>query len=77
MHLWTIQDAKDGDVLACNEEILLFKSYSAQERIYLYCWYNGQTNNFHSKEATDILLTKRNKIHPATKEQHDALMKAI
>lgn len=77
MHLWTIQDAKDGDVLACNEEILLFKSYSAQERIYLYCWYNGQTNNFHSKEATDILLPKRNKIHPATKEQRDALMKAI
>lgn len=24
MHFWTIQDAKDGDVLACNEEILLF-----------------------------------------------------
>ena len=49
MHIWTIQDAKDGDVLACNEEILLFKSYSVQGRISLYCWYNGQTNNFHNK----------------------------
>lgn len=74
---WTIQDAKDGDVLACNEEILLFKSYSVQERISSYCWYNGQTNNFHSKEVIDTLLTKRNKICPATKEQRDLLFQKI
>ena len=74
---FTIQDAKDGDILACNEEILLFKSYSAQERISLYCWYNGQTNNFHNKEVVDVSLNKRNKIFPATKEQRDALMKAM
>lgn len=75
---WTIQDAKDGDVLACNEEILLFKSYSElQGRISLYCWYNGHTNNFHSKEVIDILMTTTNKIYPATKEQRDALMKAM
>ena len=72
-HLWTIQDAKDGDVLACNEEILLFKSYSVQGRISLYCWYNGQTNNFHSKEVDDTLLTTRNKICPAAKKQRDTL----
>ena len=75
---WTIKDAKDGDILACNEEILLFKSYSVlQGRISLYCWYNGHTNNFHSKEVIDILLTTRNKVCPATKEQRDALMKAM
>jgi len=73
IRLWTIQDAKDGDVLACNEEILLFKSYSIQGRISLYCWYNGQTNNFHSKEVVDTLLTTRYKICPATKEQRDLL----
>lgn len=77
MRIWTIQDAKDGDVLACNEEILLFKSYSAQGRISLYCWYNGQTNNFHSKEVIDISLNKRNKICPATKEQRDLLFQKI
>lgn len=76
-HLWTMQDAKDGDVLACNEEILLFKSSLEQERISLYCWYNGHANNFHSKEVIDILLTTRNKVYPATKEQRDALMKAM
>lgn len=74
---FTIQDAKDGDILACNEEILLFKSYSVQERISLYCWYNGQTNNFHSKEVIDTLLTKRNKVCPATKEQRDLLFQKI
>lgn len=75
---WTIEDAKDGDVLTCNEEILLFKSYSVlQGRISLYCWYNGHTNNFHSKEVIDILLTTRNKVCPATKEQRDALMKVM
>lgn len=72
-HLWTIQDAKAGDVLACGEEILLFKSYSVQGRISLYCWYNGQTNNFHNKEVVDVLLTTRNKVCPATKEQRDLL----
>ena len=77
MRLFTIQDAKDGDVLACEEEILLFKSYSVQVRISLYCWYNGQTNNFHSKEVNDVSLNIRNKIFPATKEQRDALMKAM
>ena len=74
---FTIQDAKDGDILACNEEILLFKSYSVQESISLYCWYNGQTNNFHSKEEIDISLNKRHKIFPATKEQRDTFMKAM
>ena len=77
MRIWTIQDAKDGDVLACNEEILLFKSYSVQGRISLYCWYNGQTNNFHDKEVIDTLLNKRNEICPATKKQCDLLFQKI
>lgn len=74
---WTLQDAKDGDVLVYDDDILLFKSYSAQGLISLYCWYNGHPNNFHSKEVIDILLTTTNKICPATKKQHDALMKAM
>lgn len=77
IRLWTIQDAKDGDVLACNEEILLFKSYSIQGRISLYYWYNGQTNNFHSKEVDETSLTTRNKIYPATKEQRELLFQKM
>ena len=48
-----------------------------QGRISLYCWYNGQTNNFHSKEVIDTLLTKRNEICPATKKQRDLLFQKI
>ena len=78
MRLWAIQDAKEGDVLACNEEILLFKSYSVQQgRISLYCWHNGHTDVFHSKEVVDILLTTRNKVCPATKEQRDILFQKM
>lgn len=79
IHLWTIDDAKDGDALVCNEEVLLFKSYSSvQGRISLYCWYNnGHTNNFHSKEVADILMTTRNRICPATKEQRDLLFRRM
>ena len=77
-HLWSIEDAKDGDVLACNEELLLFKSYSAQnKRISLYCWYNGHTGNFHEKEVVDILLTTRNKVYPASKERRDLLFQKM
>lgn len=75
-HGFTIQDAKDGDVLACNAEILLFKSYSVG-LISLYCWYNGQTNTLHGKGVVETLLSTRNKIYPATKEQRDTLMKAM
>lgn len=77
MHLWTIDDTRDGDVLACNEEILLFKSYSVQDGISLYCWYNRQTNNFHNKEVNNAPLTIIDKIYPATKEQRDLLYQKI
>ena len=75
--LWNIKDAEDGDVIACNEEILLFKSYSVQGRISLYCWYNERINNFYSKEVNDASLTTKNKICPATKEQRDTLFKKM
>lgn len=74
---WTIQDAKDGDVLVCNDEILLFKSYSEQGKISLYCWYNEYKNMFVDKEIIDISLTTKNKICPATKKQHDILYQKI
>lgn len=74
---WTIQDAKDGDVLICNDEILLFKSYSEQGKISLYCWYNEYKNMFVDKEVIGISLTTKNKICPATKKQHDILYQKI
>ena len=71
-HLWSIADAQDGDVLVCEDkEYLLFKSFSNTDgRIKLYCWYNGQTGNFHLG-GVDTKLRKEAFICPATKEQQD------
>ena len=72
MHLWSINDANDGDVLVCeSKEYLLFKSFSNNDgRIKLYCWYNDQTSNFHLG-GVDTKLRKEAFICPATKEQQD------
>ena len=83
MHLWTIQDAKDRDVIYYRDEISLYKhdikNYTKQEITFggfvYYCCYDGKrfiTDSFY-------ILTKQDEtdIHPATKEQRDILMKAI
>lgn len=67
--LWTIQDAKDGDVLAEHETIVLFKKIEGQN-IRCYCTYHYLGFN-----PTFYVGTLQNKNHycPATKEQHDLL----
>lgn len=81
--LWTIQDAKEGDILCYKDEISIYKhdikNCTKQETkfggfVYYYC-YDGKrfiTDSFYS-------LTKQDEtyIHPATKEQRDVLMKAM
>ena len=80
---WTIQDAKDGDIICYKDEISLYendiKYLTKPEPTFggftYYCCYDGKrfiTNNFY-------LLIEQDKIdiHPATKEQRDALIKAI
>lgn len=77
-HLWTIQDAKDGDVLVCEDfgytSLMLFESFF-NGRTSLHCWYNSHTNNFHIN--TDVALRKDANIHLATKEQRDLLFQKI
>lgn len=74
---WIFEDhAKDGDVLADDETILLFKSYSGQYHTSLYCWYNGESDNFHEKELTDIPWNITN-LHPATEEQRKLLFRKM
>lgn len=82
-HLWTIQDAKDGDIVCYKDEVSLYKNkiedYNKQETTFggftYYCCYDGKrfiTNDFY-------LLTEQDKIdiYPATKKQRDILMKAM
>ena len=68
-HLWTIQDAKDGDVLAEHETIVLFKKIEGQN-IRCYCTYHylGYNTTFY----VDTLQNKT-PYHPTTKEQRDLL----
>ncbi len=84
MHLWTIQDAKDGDVLSFYSEykgnkmvqIGIIKKYvgkhsGCSNTFKIYVGVNWDNNLQMGKYmgCTDI--------HPATKEQRDTLMKAI
>lgn len=73
MHLWTIQDAKDRDVLTNGEIILIFKQFEEpayRERIIAYIGLdisgNIQVTDGYWQFGTDKAI-------PATKEQRDLL----
>jgi len=72
-HLWTIQDAKDGDVLACSDWLFILKQFNAKGNKHkTYCHYDLTLNRF--KDDTDsYMVTGSDEFHPATKEQRDQL----
>lgn len=70
---FTIQNAKDGDVLAANECYVVFKEIDGLN-IKCYCTYHYL--GFKPGLYRDTVQNK-NAFLPATKEQHDAMMKAI
>ena len=70
---FTIQDAKDGDVLASHECYVVFKEIEGLN-IKCYCTYHYL--GFKPGLYRDTVQNK-SAFLPATKEQHDALMKAI
>ena len=70
---WTIEDAKDGDVLAEHETIVLFKKIEGLN-IKCYCTYHYL--GFNPTFYVDTLQNKT-PYHPATKELRDKLEKAI
>ena len=71
-HSFTIEDAKNGDVLAAHECIVLFKEIDGLN-IKCHCTYHFMNN------PSFYINTLQNKsaFHPATKEQRDALEKAM
>ena len=66
---WTINDAKDGDVLAAQECYVIFKEIAGLN-IKCYCTYHymGFNPSFHINT-----LQNKTAFHPATKEQRDLL----
>ena len=75
LHLWTIKDAKDGDVLvASNDSLFIFAKIKDNSAYY---YFSLCTNG--SKEISDgtHAWETANGCHPATKEQRDTLFKAM
>ena len=75
--LWTIQDAKDGDVLVNGSNIFIFH-FINNRRLMGYCHVNMDDGNFYNDIGrNECFCTIDAPVTPATKEQRDALMKAM
>lgn len=76
-HLFTIQDAKDGDVLVSKRNQLFI--YNGNYNDYEVGAYYGieYTEKQFIRSCSEIHWTFNKFIKPATKEQHDTLMKAM
>lgn len=82
-HLWTIQDAKDGDVLCCeNGWTCIFKTLVNDETFGSYCfmdntkWFCETGSECHTLKE-EFVKAYNGKIYPATKEQCDLLFQKM
>ena len=79
MRLWSIEDAKDGDVLCtyeCDEPKIVFvlKGTPKKHRaLRYYCYYNIMYPYFESDSETGCLAPNKEDVKPATKEKRDLL----
>ena len=75
-HLWTIQDAKDGDVLAFDKDtIVIFKDLYNATTFHSYCHIEDGMFDFSKDELPDWWEGEGFK--PATKEQRDLLFQKM
>ena len=81
--LWSIQDAKDGDVLfhsdSASNGIFVFKEIlqcGTIQKVLCYCDYDSE-DGFCLGENHTCCWTNNKILHPATKEQRDTLIKAM
>lgn len=75
IRLWTIQDAKDGDVLAWDDSkcIALFKNIYDEDSFNSYGFVGCCTGTFESRQSYHDIEGA----HPATKEQRDILFQKM
>ena len=83
-HLWTIEDAKDSDVLCCKSGwMCILKDINNQTKTFSsYCFMDSDKCFFNGGSECHTLDKKfiksyNGEIHPATKEQHDLLFTKI
>ena len=75
IRLWTVQDAKDGDVLALDDSkcIALLKNIYDEDSFNSYGFVGGCTGTFESRQSYHDIEGA----HPATKEQRDLLFQKM
>lgn len=75
IRLWTVQDAKDGDVLAWDDSkcIALLKNIYDEDSFNSYGFVGGCTGTFESRQSYHDIEGA----HPATKEQRDLLFQKM
>ena len=83
LRLWTIQDAKDGDVLCCESGwTCIFKTLVNDETFSSYCfmdsdkWFYETGSECHTLKE-EFIKAYNGKIYPATKEQRDLLFQKM
>ena len=74
--LWTIQDAKDGDVLACGDKVtdcpFIFHNLTEKQNPRSYCGIDT-LGEFQVNDENGGFWCYSNEVRPATKEQRDLL----
>lgn len=76
-HLWTIEDARAGDVLADGVLPFIFKRIDSMQRTYAYCGISVDDGFKVDSEGTVGEWTWMTDLKPATKEQHDLLFQKM
>lgn len=81
--LWTIEDAKEGDMLCtyeCDEPKIIFILQGTVKKYYAlryYCYYNIMYSYFEPDSETGCLAPNEEDVKPATKEQRDLLFQKM
>lgn len=82
-HLWTIEDAKDGDVLCiyeCDEPkiVFIFKGiFKKHCALSYHCYYNIMYPYFSGSEKGCLVSSNKEDVKTATKEQHELLLQKM
>lgn len=78
-HIWSIDDARNSDILASKDWIFIFKKskYAKQTNdIHSYCHYDVETDSF-KEDHEFVTLPLGTKVQPATAEQYNMFFKKM
>lgn len=78
-HIWTIDDARNGDILASKDRIFIFRKSDhtkPTEDVRSYCHYDIETDSFEEDDEF-VTLPLDMKVQPATAEQYNIFFKKM